>query len=82
MFRNQSSTIRGETDDNDHDVSVEAISKQSRIQKYILLLMQNNIHDSLVMLMEQDIPTNYEEVMVDLSTRNDYESWNPILSYI
>jgi hypothetical protein len=39
-----------------------------------LPLVQNNIHDSLVMLMEQDIPTNYEEAMVDLSTRNDYES--------
>ena len=23
------------------------------------------------LLMEQDIPTNYEEVMIDLSTRND-----------
>ena len=39
-----------------------------------LPLVQNNIHDSLVMLMEQDIPTNYEEAMVDLSTRYDYES--------
>ena len=39
-----------------------------------LPLVQNNIHDSLVMLMEQDIPTNYEEAMVDLRTRNDYES--------
>ena len=39
-----------------------------------LPLAQNNIHYSLVMLMEQDIPTNYEEAMVDLSTRNDYES--------
>jgi len=36
-----------------------------------LPLVQNNIHDSLVMLMEQDIPTNYKEAMVDLSTRND-----------
>ena len=44
--------------------------------------MQNDIHDSLVMLMEQDIPTNYKEAMVDLSTRYDYESWNPKLSYI
>ena len=33
MFRNQSSTIRGETDDNDHDVSIEAFTKQSRIQE-------------------------------------------------
>jgi len=74
MFRNQSSTVRGETDDNDHDVSVEAFTEQSRIQEYILPLVQNNIHDSLVMLMEQDIPTNYEEAMLDLSTRNDYES--------
>ena len=39
-----------------------------------LPLVQNNIDDSLVMLMEQDIPTNYEEAMVDLSMRNDYES--------
>ena len=39
-----------------------------------LPLVQNNIHDSLVMLMEQDIPTNYEEAMVDLNTRNNYES--------
>ena len=39
-----------------------------------LPLVQNNIHDSLVMLIEQDMPTNYEEAMVDLSTRNDYES--------
>ena len=42
-------------------------------------LVQNNIHDSLVKLMEQDISTNYEEAMVDLSTRYDYESRNPIL---
>ena len=39
-----------------------------------LPLVQNNIHDSLVMLVEQDILTYYEEAMVDLSTRNDYES--------
>ena len=39
-----------------------------------LPLVQNDINESLVMLMEQDIPTNYEEAMVDLSTRNDYES--------
>ena len=71
MFRNQSSTVRGETDDNDHDVSVEAFTKLSRIQEYILPLVQNNFHDSLVMLMEQDIPTNYEDAMVDLSMRND-----------
>ena len=31
LFRNQSSTVRGETDDNDHDVSVEAFTKLSRI---------------------------------------------------
>ena len=74
VFRNQSSTNRGETDDNDHDVSIEAFTKQSRIQQYILPLVQNNIHDSLVMFMEQDIPTNYEEAMMDLSTRYDYES--------
>jgi hypothetical protein len=82
VFRNQSSTIRGENDDNDHGVSVETFTEQSRIQEYIFALVQSNIHDSLVKLMEQDIPTNYEEAMVDLSTRNDYESWNPILSYI
>jgi hypothetical protein len=28
-----------------------------------------------VMLMEHDRPTNYEEEMVDLSPRNDYESY-------
>ena len=61
---------------------LKLLTEQSRIQEYILPLVQNNIHDSLVMLIEQDIPTNYEEVMVDLSTRNDYESWNPMLSYI
>ena len=27
MFRNQISTVRGETDDNDHEVSVEAFTK-------------------------------------------------------
>ena len=41
--------------------------------------MQKDIHDSLVMLMEQDIPMNYEEAMVDLNKKYDYESWNPIL---
>ena len=35
MFRNQSSTVRGENDDNDHGVSVEAFTEQSRIQEYI-----------------------------------------------
>ena len=39
-----------------------------------LPLVQNDIHDSLVKLIEQDIPTNYEEAMMDLSTRYDYES--------
>jgi hypothetical protein len=39
---------------------------------------QNVIHDLLVMLLEQDIPTNYEEEMVDLNVRNDLESRNPI----
>ena len=33
--------------------------------------LQNYIRDSLVMLIEQDIPTNYEEAMVYLSTIND-----------
>jgi hypothetical protein len=28
-----------------------------------------------VILMEYDRPTNYEEEMVDLSPRNDYESY-------
>ena len=74
MFWNQSSIIIGENDDNDHDASVETFTEQSRIQEYILPHVQNNIHDSFVMLMEQDIPTNYEEAMVDLSMRNDYES--------
>jgi hypothetical protein len=30
------------------------------------------------MLLEQDIPTNYEEKMADLYARHDLESWNPI----
>jgi hypothetical protein len=30
------------------------------------------------MLLEQDIPMNYEEKMVDLYAINDLESWNPI----
>ena len=50
---------------------LKLLLKLSRFQEYILPLVQNNIHDSLVMLMEQDIPTNYKEAMVDLSTRND-----------
>jgi hypothetical protein len=29
------------------------------------------IHDSLVILIEQGIPTNYKEEMVDLNTRYD-----------
>ena len=74
VFRNQSSTIIGENDDNDHGVSVEIFTEQSRIQEYIFALVQNNIHDSLVKLMKQYIPTNYQQWMVDLSTRYDYES--------
>ena len=74
MFQKQSSTIRGETNGNDHDVSVKDFTEQSRIQKCIFALVQNNIHDSLFKLMEQDIPMNYEDAMVDLSTRYDYES--------
>ena len=31
MFQNQSSGVRGETNDNDHDISVEAYTKLSRI---------------------------------------------------
>ena len=50
---------------------LKLLLKLSRFQEYILPLVQNNIHDPLVMLMEQDIPTNYKEAMVDLSTRND-----------
>ena len=82
MFRKHISTIRGETNDNDHDVSMEAFTEQSRIQEYIFALVQNNIHDSLIVLMKQDIPMNYKEAMVDLSTRYDYESSNPILNHI
>ena len=37
-------------------------------------LVQNDILDSLVVFMKQDMPINYEEAMVDLSTRYDYES--------
>ena len=82
MFRKQSSTTRGEIDDNDHEVLIKAFTEQCRIQEYIFALVQNDIHDSLVKLIEQDIPTNYEEAMVDLSTKYDYESWNPIFIYI
>ena len=53
---------------------LKLLLKLSRFQEYILPLVQNNIHDSFVMLMEQDRPTNYKEAMVDLNTRNDYES--------
>ena len=74
MCRKQSSTIRGEANDNDHDVLVKSFIEQSRIQEYMFALVQNNIHDSLVVLMEQDIPMNYKEVMLDLNTRYDYES--------
>ena len=74
MFWRQNSTIRGETNDNDHDVLMKTFTQKSRIQKYIFALLQNDIHDSLVMLMEQDIPMNYKEAMVDLCTRYDYES--------
>jgi hypothetical protein len=35
---------------------------------------KNMIHDLLVILLEQDIPTNYEEKMVYLNARNDLES--------
>ena len=35
MFQKQSSTIRGETNDNDHDVLAKAFTEQSRIQEYI-----------------------------------------------
>ena len=50
---------------------LKLLLKLSTFQEYILPIVQNNIHDSFVMLMEQDIPTNYEDAMVDLSTRND-----------
>ena len=35
MFRNQRLADRGEIDDNDHDILVEAFVKLSRIQEYI-----------------------------------------------
>ena len=37
---------------NDHDVSMEDFTEQNRIQEYIFSLVQNNIHDTLVKLME------------------------------
>ena len=74
MFQKQSSKNREETNDNDHDVSVKAFSGQNRIQEYIFSLVQNIIQDSLIVFMEQYIPTNYKEAMVELSTRYDYES--------
>ena len=35
VFRNQSSTIRGENDDNDPGVLIETFIEQIRIQEYI-----------------------------------------------
>ena len=59
------STNRGETNDNDHGISIEAITEISRDSRIRSASLQNNIHDLPVMLMEQDKPTNYEEAMVD-----------------
>ena len=59
------STFRGETNDNDHDVLIEAITKISRNSRIRSASKQSGIHDLPVMLMEQDKPTNYEEEMVD-----------------
>ena len=73
-FASRYDKVREENDDNDHGVLVEAFTEQVGFKNTYLPLVQNNIHDSLVMLMEQDIPMNYEEAMVYLSTRNDYES--------
>ena len=55
----------GETYDNDHVVLIENITKEVGFMDMFLLACKI-IHDSLVMLMEQDIPTNYKGVMVDL----------------
>jgi hypothetical protein len=33
------------------------------------------------MLLEQDIPMNYEEKMVDLNARNELDSWNPKVTF-
>ena len=35
VFRRQNSTIRGETNDNDHDVLMETFTEKSRIQEYM-----------------------------------------------
>jgi uncharacterized CHY-type Zn-finger protein len=35
MFRRQNSTIRGETNDKDHDVLMETFTEKSRIQEYM-----------------------------------------------
>jgi len=59
------STNGGETNDNDHDVSIEAITEISRDSRIRSASLQSNIHDSPVVLMEQDKPTNYKEARVD-----------------
>jgi hypothetical protein len=48
--------------------------EESRIHELFFACSQNIIHDLLVVLLEQNIPTNYEEKMVDLNARNDFES--------
>ena len=74
MLHKKNSTIRGEIDDIDHYFLVKAFTEEVGFKNTYFPLVQNDIHDSLVKLIEQDIPTNYEEAMVDLSTRYDYES--------
>jgi hypothetical protein len=39
----------------------------------IALVHKMKIHDLLIKLLKLDIPTNYEEKMVDLNTRNNLE---------
>jgi redox-regulated HSP33 family molecular chaperone len=57
---------------------LKSFIEENRIHEYFCACSQNIIHDLLVMLLEQDIPTNYEEKMADINARNDLESWNPI----
>ena len=54
------STNRGETNDNDHKVSVNTFAKGSRIQLYIIQVCRNILLIHLSCF-EQDIPTKYKE---------------------
>ena len=61
------------TYDNDHVILIENITKKVGFNEYVLPVCKI-IRDLLVVLMEQDIPRNYKEKMVNLNTRCDLES--------